>query len=80
MQATELARERDGLNTQVAGLKAELADARNEVVNVRRSVAEEKQNMAHQLDEERRAKERARAQLDSRMDDIQKRKSKFACL
>ncbi|TFY54373.1 hypothetical protein EVJ58_g8904 [Rhodofomes roseus] len=80
MQATELARERDSLNSQVAGLKAELADARNEVVNVRRSVAEEKQNMSHQLDEERRAKERARAQLDSRMDELQRRKSKFACL
>ncbi|KAH9832952.1 kinesin-domain-containing protein [Rhodofomes roseus] len=62
MQATELARERDSLNSQ-------LADARNEVVNVRRS-----------LDEERRAKERARAQLDSRMDELQRRKSKFACL
>ncbi|KAI0928992.1 hypothetical protein AcV5_006383 [Taiwanofungus camphoratus] len=80
MQATELARERDALNTQIAGLRAELGEAKNEVVSVRRSIVEEKQSLEHRLDEERRAKERARAQLDSRMDELQRRKSKFACL
>lgn len=80
MQATELARERDGLNSQINILRAELHETKNEVVNVRRSIVEEKQSLEHKLDEERRAKERARAQLDSRMDELQKRKSKFACL
>ncbi|KZT09755.1 kinesin [Laetiporus sulphureus 93-53] len=80
MQATELARERDNLNNQIAALRAELHEAKNEVVNVRRSIVEEKQSLEHRLDEERRAKERARAQLDSRMEELQKRKSKFACL
>ncbi|KAF9818612.1 hypothetical protein IEO21_02592 [Rhodonia placenta] len=80
MQATELARERDNLNTQISGLRAELSEAKNEVVNVRRSIVEEKQSLEHRLDEERRAKERARAQLDSRMEEVQRRKSKFACL
>ncbi|OCH92129.1 kinesin [Obba rivulosa] len=80
MQATELARERDNLNAQVANLRAELHETKNEVVNVRRSIVEEKQSLEHKLDEERRAKERARAQLDSRMEELQRRKSKFACL
>ena len=80
MQATEISRERDNLSTQVVSLRQELAEAKNEVANVRRSVVEEKQSLEILLDEERRAKERARAQLDSRMDELQRRKSKFACL
>lgn len=80
MQATEMARERDNLTTQVTALRTELHEAKNEVVTVRRSIVEEKQSLEHRLDEERRAKERARAQLDSRMEELQKRKSKFACL
>ena len=80
MQATELARERDNLNNQMAALRQELHDAKAEVVNVSKSIVEEKQSLEHRLDEERRAKERARQQLDSRMDELQRRKSKFACL
>ena len=80
MQGTELARERDNLSTQVTALRTELHEAKNEVVSVRRSIVEEKQTLEHRLDEERRAKERARAQLDARMDELQRRKSKFACL
>ncbi|OBZ65664.1 Kinesin-like protein KIF21B [Grifola frondosa] len=80
MQATELARERDNLTTQITSLRAELHETKNEVVNVRRSIVEEKQSLETRLDEERRAKERARAQLDSRMEEVQRRKSKFACL
>ncbi|OJT12017.1 Kinesin-like protein KIF21A [Trametes pubescens] len=80
MQATELARERDNLNVQIVNLRQELNDAKAEVVNVRRSIVEEKQSLESRLDEERRAKERARAQLDSRMEELQRRKSKFACL
>ena len=80
MQGTELARERDNLSTQVTALRTELHEAKNEVVSVRRSIVEEKQTLEHRLDEERRDKERARAQLDARMDELQRRKSKFACL
>jgi hypothetical protein len=43
-------------------------------------VVEEKQSLENRLDEERRAKERARTQLDNRMNELAKRKSKFACL
>ncbi|KAF9246370.1 kinesin-domain-containing protein [Melanogaster broomeanus] len=80
MQATELARERDALSAQTDALRTELREARREVVTVRKSIVEEKQSLESRLDEERRAKERARAQLDTRMEELQKRKSKFACL
>ncbi|TDL24943.1 kinesin [Rickenella mellea] len=80
MQATELARERDTLNGQIDRLRNELEDAKREVVSVRRSIVEEKETLQNRLDEERRAKERARAQLDSRVEELQKRKSKFVCL
>ncbi|KAG1800448.1 uncharacterized protein HD556DRAFT_1230394 [Suillus plorans] len=80
MQATELARDRDSLNFQIEGLRNELQEARREVVTVRKSIVEEKQSLESHLDEERRAKERARAQLDSRMEELKKRQSKFACL
>ncbi|KIY61669.1 kinesin [Cylindrobasidium torrendii FP15055 ss-10] len=81
MHATELARERDTLNVKLEGMRAELDSAKKEVVNVRQSIVQEKQSYEQRLDEERRAKERARQQLDSRMEELTtKRKSKFACL
>ncbi|KNZ78457.1 Kinesin-like protein KIF27 [Termitomyces sp. J132] len=80
MHATEIARERDTLNAKLETVRNELAEAKREVVTVRRSIVEEKQSLEQKLDEERKAKERARSQLDSRMDEIQRRKSKFACL
>ncbi|KAF5388989.1 hypothetical protein D9757_005088 [Collybiopsis confluens] len=78
MHATELARERDRLNVEIEGLRKELTDTKREVVNVRQSIVEEKQSYEQRLDEERKAKERARQQLDSRMEELSKRKSKFA--
>ncbi|KAJ7578389.1 kinesin domain-containing protein [Mycena floridula] len=81
MHATELARERDTLNTKLEALRTELAETKREVVTVRKSIVEEKQSYEQRLDEERKAKERARQQLDTRMDELTlKRKSKFACL
>lgn len=80
MQATELARERDNLNGQIESLRSELVEAKREVTLVRRSVVEEKQSLEQRLDEERRAKERVRHQLDARMDELSKRKSKFVCI
>ena len=80
MQATEIARERDTLNVKLGALRNELSEAKREVVSVRRSIVEEKQCLEQRLDEERKAKERARQQLDSRMEELQRRKSKFACL
>ncbi|PFH54245.1 hypothetical protein AMATHDRAFT_135365 [Amanita thiersii Skay4041] len=80
MHATELARERDSLNSQIEMLKQDLADAKREVVSVRRSIVEEKQSLEQRLEEEKKAKEYVRQQLDSRMEELQRRKSKFACL
>ncbi|KAK7040891.1 hypothetical protein VNI00_009487 [Paramarasmius palmivorus] len=81
MQATELARERDRLNSEIETLRRDLTQTKQEVVNVRKSIVEEKQSYEQKLDEERKAKERARQQLDTRMEELTlKRKSKFACL
>jgi len=80
MHATELARERDTLNVKLEALRVELEETKREVVSVRNSVVQEKQSLEQRLDEERKQKERARQQLDVRMDELQKRKSKFACL
>ncbi|KAJ7024324.1 kinesin domain-containing protein [Mycena alexandri] len=80
MHATELARERDSLNVKIDSLRGELEESKREVVSVRNSVTQEKQTLEQRLDDERKAKERARQQLEVRMDELQKRKSKFACL
>lgn len=80
MQATELAKERDSLKSQVDGLRSEIQETKAEMATMRRSVVEEKLTLENRLDEERRAKERARAQLDSRMEELQRRKSKFICM
>jgi len=80
MQATEIARERDTLNAQIDRLRGDLEEARREAATARRSVVEQKQSLEKELDEERRARERVRQQLDVRVDELQKRKSKFVCL
>jgi len=79
MHVTELERERDSLK-RMTTVTNELEEAKREVALVRRSVLEEKQSLEDRLDEERRAKERVRAQLDIRMAELQKRKAKFVCL
>lgn len=75
-----MAKERDSYQQQMNGLRTQVAEAQREASNMRRSVAEEKQTLEHRLEEERKAKERARAQLDTRMEEMAKRKSKFVCL
>ncbi|CUA67773.1 hypothetical protein RSOLAG22IIIB_03200 [Rhizoctonia solani] len=79
-QSMELVKERDSLINQVQGLRAQLEEAQNELAQVRRSVVEEKHSLEQRLDDERRAKDRARQQLESRMEELQRRKSKFACI
>lgn len=80
MHGTEIARDRDAQHAQVVTLRAELDNKNRECETLKQSIIDEKQNLEHRLDEERRAKERARQQLDTRVDALQKRKSKFACL
>jgi len=80
LQSNELAKERDSYQQQMNGLRTQVAEAQREASNMRRSVAEEKLTLEHRLEEERKAKERARAQLDTRMEEMAKRKSKFVCL
>jgi len=80
MQANEFSKERDRLTAEVDALRIQLQQAQQEITETRRSVVEEKQNYETKLEEERRAKERTRTQLEHRMDEIAKRKSKFVCL
>jgi len=80
VQATELSRERDDLNSQMESLRNELAEVKREVALVRQTVVEENQSLEQRLGEERGAKEQARHQLDSRMEELAARKSKFACI
>lgn len=80
LQATEFARERDALQHQLDSARTDLQDAKREVVSVRMSIVEEKQSLEQRLDEERRAKERARAQLDTRMEELARKKSKYVCI
>ncbi len=79
-QANELTRERDSLLKQLETARNEARESQRELANARQSVIEQKQSLEHRLDEERRAKERTRAQLDARMEELQRRKSKFACM
>ncbi len=80
MQANEYAKDRDALNEEIEALRADLQRSQQEVLSARRSVLEEKEQYETRLEEERRAKERTRTQLESRMDEIQRRKSKFVCM
>jgi kinesin family protein 4/21/27 len=63
-------------------LRVELQEAKREVVSVRNSAAQEKQSLEQRLDEERKSKERQQLEvrMEVRVDNLQKRKSKFVCL
>ncbi|EJT96521.1 hypothetical protein DACRYDRAFT_19273 [Dacryopinax primogenitus] len=80
VQSSDLAKERDALNAQMQALQTQLRDAQDDSTRLRRSMQEEKQASERKLEEERKARERARALLDQRMEDMQKRKSKFVCM
>ncbi|QRW16483.1 kinesin motor domain protein [Rhizoctonia solani] len=59
-QSMELVKERDSLINQVQTLRSQLEEAQQEIAQVRRTVVEEKHSLEQRLDDERRAKDRAR--------------------
>ena len=75
----ETNKERDSAHAEATRLQQQLEEAQKEVSNVRNSVIVEKQSLEERLSEERRAKERARAQLEQRLNEVtqQKQNSKF---
>lgn len=75
----ELAKDRDNANTTVSQLRNEIESKQAEVDNARSSMVEEKRQSAFRLDQERAARDKARAQLEQRVEDMQKRKSKLRC-
>jgi hypothetical protein len=77
LQAQEHTRERDLAKAEVIQLEKELAAAKSEVASVRNSVISEKRSLEDRLSEERRAKERTRAQLEERLEAAQQKQSKF---
>jgi chromosome segregation ATPase len=77
LQAQEHTRERDLANAEVRRLEEELAAARDEVTSVRNSTISEKRSLEDRLSEERKAKERTRAQLEERLEAAQQKQSKF---
>ena len=78
-QMHETNKERDSAQAEATRLQQQLEDAQKEVSNVRNSVIVEKQSLEERLSDERRAKERARAQLEQRLNEVtqQKQNSKF---
>ncbi|KAF8882429.1 hypothetical protein BD779DRAFT_929645 [Infundibulicybe gibba] len=67
----------------VAALKSSLSNSEENLRTAKMqadTLNESIEAQERRLDEERRGKERVRQQLDVRMAELQKRKSKFACL
>jgi len=79
-QANEHNRDRESLSRQLDNSRAENRELKHQLATAQQAVIEQTQSLESRLDEERRAKDRARAQLDARMEELQKRKSKFACM
>lgn len=77
MQMQENSREKQAAQAEADDLRAELDQIRSEMTQVRRSVIVEKQSLEDKLSEERVAKERARAQLEERLNAAMQKKSKF---
>lgn len=74
---TDIAKERDRLSAETETLRSLLQNARAEVLSVRSSVTVDKAKLEQQMAEERRQKDSAKRELESRLEAMQKRKSKF---
>ncbi len=73
MQETN--KERDAALAEASRLRKMLEESKKEISNVRNSVIVEKQSLEERLSEERRAKERARAQLEQRLNEVTQQRS-----
>jgi chromosome segregation ATPase len=81
-QLSILRKEKLEFTEQIKVLKAQLEDAQVQVEQAKSTVREEKKNMESVLEEERKAKERAetaRLALESEMEKVMAKKSKFMC-
>ncbi|KAH8921467.1 kinesin-domain-containing protein [Atractiella rhizophila] len=75
MQMNDLSKERDEFSRQNDQLRQQVLESRQEVDNLR----SREQAVESRLEQERLAKESARNQLDRRMEEMSRRKSKFNC-
>ncbi|KDE06529.1 hypothetical protein MVLG_03178 [Microbotryum lychnidis-dioicae p1A1 Lamole] len=76
VQMNDLAKERDNYLSQNEAIRRELQDSHNETENVRNSVME----VESQLQAERYNRERAKQELERRLEDVNRKgKNKFAC-
>ncbi|GAA5922248.1 hypothetical protein JCM3775_005672 [Rhodotorula graminis] len=78
LQSNEYARERDQLKEQADRLRLEAQDNHSTSESYRQSVIDMEERLQEQRNREQRA-ERARLDLEARMAEVNKRKSKFAC-
>ncbi|CAI2161616.1 2010_t:CDS:2 [Funneliformis geosporum] len=81
-QLTILQKEKQEYVEQIKNLKVNLDEAQLQVEQTRSTVQEEKRAMDNMLEEERKAKERAekaRLDLESQMEQLMAKKSKFMC-
>ncbi len=78
-QMQEINKERDSAQAEASRLRQQLEEAHKEVSTVRNSIIVEKRSLEDRLSEERKAKERARAQLEQRLNEVtqQKHSAKF---
>ncbi|GAA5896351.1 hypothetical protein JCM8208_001854 [Rhodotorula glutinis] len=78
LQSNEYARERDQFKEQADRLRLEAQDNHSTSESYRQSVIDMEERLQKQRNREQRA-ERARLDLEARMAEVNKRKSKFAC-
>jgi chromosome segregation ATPase len=78
-QLQETNKERESAQAEAARSRKQLEEAQKEVSSVRNSIIVEKRSLEDRLSEERRAKERAKAQLEQRLNEMtqQSHSSKF---
>lgn len=78
-QLQENNKERESALAEAARSRKQLEEAQKEVSSVRNSIIVEKRSLEDRLSEERRAKERAKAQLEQRLNEMtqQSHSSKF---
>lgn len=79
-QATSLTlQERDRAASECETLRSLLSSARAEVLSVKSSANDDNRKLEQKMETERVSKENAKKELERRLEEMQKRKSKFNC-
>lgn len=73
----DLVKERDAHERESSSLRKQMQDAQQEMNNMRQNLSQSKQESENRINAERQQRDAARVQLEARLEEMRKKKSKY---